>query len=251
MADDAIVVTTETKRGISELRGLTILMWLVGVFCIAGAVLFAVAPPERTSRPPDRCSEIVMAIMCAVAAVLAVALPRFVTRGTWRLDGDGIHFSPLRGSPRSMSWHEVTAIRPGSEAGSLLFRTGKQKLPLNLRWETPEQQEAAISFLRSRLGASFDIFDRCPAKTSIPRILRASGITVAVTLLWFAALIVPSYYLQYEHWQRWVMIWMPLPLLFFFPWLIIFACRQRAKLWSHRKPQLPPTKEQPQVQSQQ
>jgi hypothetical protein len=245
MANDAIAVTTETKRGKSDLRGLTILMWLVGVFCAIGAVLIALAPPERVCRPPDPLGQFAAAIMCAVAALLAVALPRFVTRGTWRLDGDGIHFSPLRGSPRSISWHEVEAIRPGGEAKSLIFRTGKRKLPLVLQREPIEQQEAAISFLRSRLGASFDIFDRRPPKTSIPRILRASAIASAATLLWFAALIVPSYYLQYEHWQRWVMIWMPLPLLVLYPWFMIFAWRQNAKMWSHRKPQLPPMEVQP------
>jgi hypothetical protein len=240
MADDAIVVTTETERGRRELCVLSVMIRFAGVFVAAAGFLVAFAPDAWTPQPRSLGERVVLLLYCATIGV-ALIVVRLTARGDWRLNCDGIRFSPLRGSPRSMAWSEIEAIRPGSAINSLVFRARNHKMPLNLNWETPERRAMAIDFLRSELGAYFDFFDRPPAKTSIRRILRVSAIAAAVMLLYFATLIVPSYLLRYEYCQYWMMTWGPLSLLLFCGWALTVVWRERRKTWSWRKPQLPPS----------
>jgi hypothetical protein len=240
MPDDAITVSTETERGRRELRVLSVMIRLAGVFVIAAGFLVAFAPDAWTPQPRNLLERIVLLLFCGTIGV-ALIVVRLTARGSWRLNGDGIFFSPIRGRPRSMGWSEIESVRPGSAINSLVFQAGKRKIPLNLNWETPERRAAALDFLRSELAAYFDIFDRPPAKTSIRRILRASAITAAVTLLYFATLIVPSYLLRYEYWQYWMMTWGPLSFLLLYGWALTVAWREGRKTWSWRKPQSPPS----------
>jgi hypothetical protein len=236
MADDAVTVTTETERGRLAHRFCGIVMRIAGVCCVAMAVWIAVLPSQKFSRPPDPSGHVAIVAWLGAAGVFVFAFPRFVTRGTWRLDVDGIVFTPLVGKSRPMKWSEIEAVRltPG-----IVFRVGKRKILMNLQWETPDQWEATRRFLEARLGPNFDVFDRSPAKTSIRRLLLVSGIATIETLLWAAGLVMPLFCLpSYERWRFWFVIWLfilPMGLLI---WSLAVVWRGYEKGWSRRKSSL-------------
>ena len=238
MADDAMAVTTETERGSSQLRAANVMVRLSGAFVVITALFVGFAPDAWTSQPSSLFERILFGLMTGALGVALLAA-KFIVRGNWRLDDDGIRFSPLRGSPRTMAWHEIEAIRPGSAIDSLVFRAGRQKLPLVLRWETPERRAAAIDFLQAKLGAYFDFFDRPPAKTSIRRILWASVIASAVLLLCLGGAILSMLYLPEAQWRIWAPVLVFFPFLSCYAWALVIVWRGLPKRWSWRKPHLP------------
>ncbi len=238
MADDAIMVTTETERGRHELRAASLMVRLSGAFVVAAALFIGFAPDAWTSQPSSLFERILFGLMTGALGV-ALLGAKFIVRGSWRLDDDGIRFSPLRGSPRSMAWHEIEAIAPGDRTNSFAFRAGRLKLPLDLRWETPERKAAAIDFFRAKLGAYFDIFDRRPAKTSLRRILWASAIASAVILLCMGGAILSMLYLPEAQWRIWAPVLVFLPFLSCCVWALVILWRGLPKRWSCRIPQLP------------
>lgn len=243
MAGNVIIVSTETERGKRELRAATVVCWIGGILFILAALFFWFAPDDFFYPSGDLTTRLSFVLLFLVMAVLP-AMPRFIVRGNWRLDDDGIAFSPLREKDQSLAWREVKTIVTAAMRHKIVFCDGTTKLPLVLQWETCKRQEETLDFLREKLRESFDVFDRPAAsRTSVRRLLLASAVATFVTLLYFGALIIPAYYLQYEHWQLWTMAWMPLPFCVLFPWAVIVVRRERRKMWSWRKLPLPPTME--------
>ena len=76
------------------------------------------------------------------------------------LDDEGISFTPLRGNPQDMSWPEVEAVLASYAGQPTMFRAGTTKLPLIVQWESRQRRQEINDFLRKKLGASFDVFDR-------------------------------------------------------------------------------------------
>lgn len=242
MADDAILVTTETERGRHSQRVGNITVWCVGLLCFVVAVLCWFGLGCGLSPQDGIGIRILCCLMCGGVGVWLVLLPLFAVRGHWRMSDEGIAFAPLRGTVRSMLWRDVEAIHARAKWIKIVFRAGTQKLPLVLWWETHGHREETISFLQSRLGGCFDAFE-CPMpRTSIRRILRLSVIASAITLSYFGVLILPIYFLQYNAWQAWCCVWMPVALLFL-PWLAFVAWQQHRRDWSLRRPHLPSTDE--------
>jgi hypothetical protein len=242
MAENALLVTTETESSKRERAANVVFCWIVGLIAFSAAVFFGSAPDHWFSRTPDLWGRILSALFCgAIGGICPVAL-RSVVRGNWRLDDEGILFMPLRGTPKHLAWRDVDAIfAPSMRTQQVLLRAGKVKLPINLRWETRQRRDEVNGFLRNKLGESFDVFDRSPERISIRRLFWISAVTSAATLFYFGILILPSYYLQYEHWRYWVAVWMPLPFVSLYPWAIIVVWRERRKGWIRRKSPLLPT----------
>jgi hypothetical protein len=233
MADEVVAVTTETSRGRSNLRTLVVSSWLLAGFFAASALSLWLAPDGCRQSPPTISDRILVTVVSIASLLVAVVWPQFITRGTWRLNTDGITFTPLRGAVQSLRWDQVEAVLDQSFRTD--FRAGRQRLLLVRQWESPQRRKAVVEFLRDRLGANFDAFDRQPAKTSVRRVLWLSAIASAATLLWFAAMILACRYLPYEQLQWWAMAWGLLLPLVFFPWVLVVAWRQRRTMWSYRK----------------
>jgi hypothetical protein len=258
MAENAILVTTETESGKRYRHEGVVVCWILGVLCFAAAVFCGFAPDCCFHRPPDLWGRVFLVFSCGATGVLFPVAFRFDMRGNWRLDDEGVSFTPLRGNPRHVAWRDVDAVfAPCRKTQQVLLRAGKMKLPIDLRWETCQRQDEVRDFLRTKLEGVFDIFDRPVAqgssrrwiwmggafeisdrpvaKTSIRRWLWISAAASAATLLYFGILILPSFCLQYEHWRCWALVWMLLPFVVLFPWAMVIAWLERRKAWSWRK----------------
>jgi hypothetical protein len=236
MADDAIVVTTETKQGRLNHRILNGMFGVVGLSSIVAAFWFWLAPAKEFTRAPSTAERILLAIMCIGVAILCLVLLRFaVVRGTWRLDDAGVVFTPLRGPAQAISWREIEAIL--LEWHRISFCARRRKVRLVLQWETPERHEMVTNLLREKLGGAFDAFERQPAKTSLGRILRASAIGAVAVFLSMGGLLLASFCSPGARPPAWASALAVLPLAGLYVWALVIGWRQRAAMWSVRRPE--------------
>jgi hypothetical protein len=236
MSENALLVTTETESGERFRTGTAATCWIFGLVCYCSAIFFAFGPDRWFGHPMAASERITSSILFATFGGICPGLGYFVVRGTWRLDDDGILFTPLRGNPRHAAWSDVDAIfAPSIRTEQISLRAGKLKLPIHFRWETRQRQYEVREFLRNKLGESFDVFDRPVPPTSVRRLLWVAASASTGTLVWFGILVLPSCYLEYARWRIWVLIWMPLTLVALYSWVLIFAWEKRQKAWVRRR----------------
>jgi len=235
MAENAVLITTETERGKREMRSLGILLRVIGLFFVGMALYVRFFP---NGSPNDLGTRVLAELgFAAVLFVLSYVLPRFVLRGSWQLDDNGILFTPLRvrNRPRRLDWSDVEAIYWHS-IRYRIFRSGRTKLPVNLQWETPQKQDEFEDFLRKKLGRSFNLSDNPVEPLSIRRLLWISAATTFFTLLWGGGLYLQIIYMdQYKLWRGFGILWFMVP-LFLLLWSgVTLVRREKRKRWRLRK----------------
>jgi hypothetical protein len=193
MAENALLVSTETPSGRRDRVANTAVLWGASLIVFGGAVFMAFAP-DRWFSPSVVLSDRIWGTLLGIAVgVFLLILPRLGVRGNWRLDDQGVSFTPLCGKAKHMAWQDVDSVSGIGTACILVFRAGKVTLPMNLKWEPRHRREEAMNFLRERPGEAFDMF-RCPlrpmVRISVRRLLWASALAAAFTLLWLGGIIV-------------------------------------------------------------
>jgi hypothetical protein len=138
----------------------------------------------------------------AIAGLLATASLLLITpglwstldpRGTWRLDEQGIAFTPVDGRVRSLGWTAIEQVAWGP--WSIRIAGGGRRLLITSGWLAPAAWSSIRAELSSRLAYRFEVerelppaswWDACTRSTRLQRLL---GMTAMTALCVTAAMI--------------------------------------------------------------
>jgi hypothetical protein len=226
---DFVLATTETDRGKRDYRSKNMTACFGGVLSLALGMCVALMPGEKWVRA-------FLVTMMGLSGITCVAAPTFQRRqrGDWRLDHEGILFTPLRGERRYLSWHDIQAI--GWQTNTVLLRAGTMTMPLVLLQESREHRDEVRHFLREVSCRSFDLDDLPATPFSIRRVLWGTLVALPFALLPLAGMFVQTTYLDPEHrWGYWGLMWL-------LGWLVpmmlashVVRRQQTLRLWRPRQ----------------
>jgi hypothetical protein len=236
---EPIVIDTETGEAKRQIWMVNAGCWLGSGFAVLAMCYIAFAPDSHFPHPVEIKERVCVFLYGFVTGGFLFYLPHLCcTRGRWRLDGEGVSFTPHRKTKTTtMAWRDVEAIYTKDHA-TFVFRIGKNKLPLALNLEPGERHAEIIAFLHEKLGSRFDVFASKPKPFSLRRWLKIASVIIPLGVgCGYFTFIFPCYHLPYEWLKWWVSAWAILAGTLFFSFAGVIAWRQYRRNWHTAKTQ--------------
>jgi hypothetical protein len=200
---NVVTATTETDRGKRDFWSKSVPAWAGGCVFIAFAVGIFFQPGDAWVRG-------LLQVMAVLAGIACFVIPVFQLqqRGEWKLDRDGILFTPLRGKPRYLAWCDIDAVRLPSQATPMRFRARKVQIVFCPAVENQDHRDRIQQLLNAVLSHAFDLTKRPPAPFSLRRVLLGTVVALPFALLPLAGALVQGIYLDpANRCGKWGMLW--------------------------------------------